>query len=57
MVVVESCHEKINVPFDKDNIDRIHRIGKKYTDENTRKKVQPIIVKFKSWKSQRVLSC
>ena len=39
MAVVESCHKKINVPFDKDNTDRVHRIGKKYTDENTGKKV------------------
>ena len=43
--VVKSCHEKINVPFDQDNIDCVHRIGKKYTD------VQSIIVKFRSWKS------
>ena len=40
MAVVKSCHEKINVLFDKGNIDREHRIGKKYTDENTGKKVQ-----------------
>ena len=46
MAVVKSCHEKINVPFDQDNIDCVHRIGKKYTDENTGKKVQSIIVKF-----------
>ena len=26
MAVVKSCHEKINVPFDQDNIDRVHRI-------------------------------
>ena len=51
MAVAKSCHEKINVPLDQDNIDRVHRIGKKYTDENTGKKVQSIIVKFKSWKS------
>ena len=53
MAVVKSCHEKINVPFDQDNIDRVHRIGKKYTDENTGKKVQSIIVKFKSRKSRK----
>ena len=53
MAVVKSCHEKINVPFDQDNIDRVHRIGKKYTNENTRKKVQSIIVKLKSWKSRK----
>ena len=53
MAVVESCHEKINVPFDKDNTDRVHRIGKKYTNKYTGKKVQSIIVKFKSWKSRK----
>ena len=37
----------------QDNIHRVHRIGKKYTDENTGKKVQSIIVKFKSWKSRK----
>ena len=50
MVVVKSCQEKVNVPFEQDNIDCAHRVGKKYTDENTAKKVQSIIVKFKSWK-------
>ena len=29
MAVVKSCHQKINVPFDQNNIDRVHRIGKK----------------------------
>ena len=53
IAVVESCHEKINVPFDHDNIDCVHRIGKKYTDENTGKKVQSIIVKFISRKSRK----
>ena len=53
MAVVESCHEKINVPFDKDNIDCVHRTGMKYTDENIGKKVQSIIVKFKSSKSRK----
>ena len=51
--VDKSCHEKINVPFDQDNIDRVHRIGKKYTDKNTGKKVQSVILKFKSRKSRK----
>ena len=53
MAFVKSCHEKINVSFDQDNIDRVHRVGKKYTDENIGKKIQPIIVKFKSSKSRK----
>ena len=48
MAVVKSCHEKINVLFDKGNIDRVHRIGKKHTDENTGKKVQSITVNLNS---------
>ena len=51
MAVVNSCHEKVNVPFGQDNTDRVHRIGKKYTNVNTERKVQAIIVIFKSWKS------
>ena len=38
MTVVKSCNEKINIPFDQDNIDRVHRIEKKYIDENTRRR-------------------
>ena len=53
MAVVKSCHEKTNVPFDQDNIDRVHRIGMKYTDETTGKKIQSITVQLKSWKSRK----
>ena len=53
MAVVKLCHEKINVPFDQDNIDHVHQIGIKYINENTRKKVQSVIVKFKLWKSHK----
>ena len=53
MAVVKSCYEKKNVFFDQDNIDRVHRVGKKYTDENTGKNIQSIIVKFKSCKSRK----
>ena len=53
MAVVKSCHEKINLSFDQDNIDRAHRIGKKYTDENTGKNIQSITVKFKLRKSRK----
>ena len=43
MAVVKFCHEKISVPFNQDNIDRVHRVGNKYTNENTGKKIQSII--------------
>ena len=42
-------HRTTNVRFDQDNIDRVHSVGIKYTDENTEKKIQSIIIKFKSW--------
>ena len=44
LAVVKSCHGEIKVTFDQDNIDRVHRVGKKCTDENTGKKLQSIIV-------------
>ena len=53
MTVVKSCHKKIHVTLDQENIDCLHRIGKKYTNEITGK-IQSIIDKFKSWKSYRV---
>ena len=53
MAVVKSCYEKKNVLFDQDNIGRVHRVGKKYTDENTGKNIQSIIVKFKLWKPRK----
>ena len=41
----------MNLSFQNENIDRVHRIGKTYTDKSTGKNVQSIIVKFNSWKS------
>ena len=50
MAFVKSCREKI-LPFDQDNIDHVYRVWSKYTSENTGKKIQSVIVKYKSWKS------
>ena len=55
MAVVKSCMEKKSVPFYQDNIDRVHRVGTKYTDENTGKKIQSIIVYFESCKFRKSL--
>lgn len=33
------CHEKINVPFDHDNIGYVQGVVNKYTDKKTGKKV------------------
>ena len=43
----------MNLPFQDENIDRVHRIERTYTDKNTGQKVKSIIVKFNSWKSRQ----
>ena len=43
----------MNLPFQDENIDCVHRIGRTYTDKNTGKKVKSMIVKFNSWKSRQ----
>ena len=47
--VVSECFEKVNSGLDKRAIDRTHRIGVAYTDNESNKQVRSIIVKFKSW--------
>ena len=42
---------KSSIP--RENIDRVHRIGRTYTDKNTGKKVKSTIVKFNSWESRQ----
>ena len=37
------------MPFAQEDIDQAHRIGMEYTQQNSGKKVQSIIMKFKSW--------
>ena len=48
---VRECYDSLNLPFNEEVIDRIHRIGKEYKDRNSGKQVKSIIAKFKSWKS------
>ena len=50
---VKECYREMNLPFQGENIDRVLRIGKTYTDRNTGKKVKSVIVKFNSWKSRQ----
>ena len=40
-------HKMINMHFDEENITWAHRVRNKYTDENTEKKVQSIIISIK----------
>ena len=50
--ILSNCYEKVDVPFDPNEIDRVHRIGKPVIDKQTGEKSKMIIVKFKSWKSR-----
>ena len=45
----------MELPFCKDEIDRVHRIDEKYKDKNSEKKIKSIIIKFKLWKSRQQL--
>ena len=35
---VKECYEEMNLPFQDENIDRVHTVGRIYTDRNTGKK-------------------
>ena len=54
--VQKNAAKKMNLPFQDENIDRVHMIGETYTDKknfidkNTGKIVKFIIVNSKSWK-------
>ena len=50
---VKECCESVQVPFTQEDIDRAHRIGMEYTDENSGKRVKSIIVKFQSWRARK----
>ena len=43
----------MTLPFLDENIDFVHRTGKTDINKNAGKKVKPIIVKFKSWKTRQ----
>ena len=42
----------MGISFNENQIDRAHGIGKPFLDEERKKKVSSIIVKFKSWKAR-----
>ena len=50
--VLKDCYDKMNLEFDKNDIDRAHRIGKKQELDDGRV-VKSIIVKFKSWDARK----
>ena len=53
MQKIETCYDSVELPFERDSIDRAHRIGKPYVDEKSGKRVKQVLIKYKSWQ-QRV---
>ena len=52
MAKLEECYNHVELAFDANDIERVHRIGNVFTDKDTGKKTKQIIVKFKSWGSR-----
>ena len=52
MEEIEKCYNVMGIPFNENEIDRAHGIGKPFLDKERKKKVRSIIVKFKSWKAR-----
>ena len=48
----EKCCNVMGIPFNKNEIDRVHGIGKPFLHKERKKKVWSIIVKFKTWKAR-----
>ena len=46
---IEKCYV-IDIPFNRNETDRVHGIGKPFLDKEQKKKVKSKLVKFKSWK-------
>ena len=55
MTTLEDCYKKLDLPYNSENIDRAHRIGKAYVDKVSGAKVQSIIVKFRTWRAREDL--
>lgn len=49
MEIVENCCTEMGANFDKNAIDRAHRVGPVQTDTRSHKKFQSVIVKFTHW--------
>ena len=54
MKEIEKCHNVMSIPFNENEIDRVHGIGKPFLNKDQKKKVnnRSIIVKFKSLKAR-----
>ena len=44
------CFSEIGLPYEEEQIDRVHRIGKPYSNISSGLTMKPIITKFKSWR-------
>ena len=51
MEQLEKWYNAMGFPFNENEIDKEHGIGKPFLDNKRKKKVRSIIVKFKSWKA------
>ena len=49
---ISECYNALKLPFNEEVIDRAHRVGKKYRDKISKKRVKSIIANFKSWKAR-----
>ena len=47
---ISECFSKIGLPYEEEEIDRVHRIGKTYKKESSGLTKKPIIIKLKSWR-------
>ena len=47
---IENCCNVIGIPFNQNEINRVHSAGKPFLDKERKRKVRSIIVKFMSWK-------
>ena len=45
---INECFSEIGLPYEEEEIDRVHHIGKPYKNKNSGLTMKPIIIKFKS---------
>ena len=50
--LVKECYKSMNLTYYVDDVDRAHRIGNTYVDQESGKQCKSIIVKFVAWESR-----
>ena len=53
---ISECFSEIGLPYEEEEIDRVHRIGKPYKKESSGLTKKPIIIKFKSWDTGKMFT-